>query len=146
MKKTMSTEDLVKFFSEKGVNLEHLAVLTSGSDSIIGEVNVDGDEAIQSAVLVTNPKRLFRFTQVQTGGLVINYMVGDWDFMEEGSIWVAPTMCYHVMEQPDDTINMILSLMKEHLDRKVLNKAEQAGLVLPSSPVQSPFRKKENGG
>jgi len=146
MRKTMSIEELKQFFKDKDVVLDNLAVLTVGADTIIGEISEDGEEATHSTVLVTNPKRLYKMSQVQAGGLVINYMVGDWDFIEEGSLWMAPTICYHVMEQPEVTISAVLSLLKEHFDRKVMHKAEQAGIVIPATSIESPFRKKENGG
>jgi hypothetical protein len=134
--KTLNKTELLTFFTEKGVEVSKLVVVYVGPDTLIGETNDPNSEVIG----LKNPKRIFRLSQMQSGGLVLSYMLGDWDFMETGIINVRPQAWYHLLSEPDSVIEAVLNLYREFLNRKVLNKAEEAGLVLPT--IESPFRKK----
>ncbi|TXH08006.1 MAG: hypothetical protein E6R04_11740 [Spirochaetes bacterium] len=134
--KTLNKTELLTFFTDKGVEVSKLVVVYVGPDTLIGETNDPNSEVIG----LKNPKRIFRLSQMQSGGLVLSYMLGDWDFMETGIIYVRPQAWYHLLSEPDSVIEAVLNLYREFLNRKVLNKAEEAGLVLPT--IESPFRKK----
>ena len=134
--KTQNKDQLISYMKGKGVNVEKLVVAYAGTDTLIGETENPDTEVIG----LTNPKRIFRLSQMQSGGLVISYMLGDWDFMETGIINVRPHSWFHLLSEPDSVVSAVLDLYREFLERKVLHKAEDAGLVLPNT--ESPFRKK----
>ena len=150
--KTIDLEDVDKLIEElnqKGVVAENLAIFHVGSDQIMAELEGGDDDFDQlnehiqkyGFVSIDNPKRILRLQQVQGSGVVLSYMMGDFDLVERGEVNIAPTCWYRVVSQSPKSIYAILNLYKEYLDRRMQLKAEDAGLVLPERRVASPFKR-----
>jgi hypothetical protein len=133
---------------QRGVIAKNLVIFHVGSDQIMAELHEDDDfnhinEKLKKNgfICIHNPKRILRLQQVQGNGVILSYMMGDFDLVEQGQINIAPTCWYRVVSQSPKTVLAILNLYKEYLDRKVHLKAEDAGLILPERRVTSPFKR-----
>lgn len=147
-KEKETLEKLIEELEAKGVHPTKLAIFHVGSDQILSELAEDDDfesvsEHIQKYgfINIDDPKRIIRLQQVQGGGITLSFMIGDFDLIEGGEINIAPSLWYRVASQNVPSAISILTLYKEYLERKTMNKAEAAGLVLPQSTIRSPFKK-----
>lgn len=141
-------DKLIDELEKKGIHPTRLAIFHVGADQIMAEMEDDEDfdelsEHVEKYkfVCVNDPKRILRLQQVQGGGVVLSYMMGDFDLVERGEINIAPTCWYRVASQSPKSAYAILTLYKEYLDRRMKHKAEDAGLVLPERGVASPFKR-----
>jgi hypothetical protein len=139
-------KEIYKVLEQNGVeNIPRLYVMTMATgEQLIGEVhpfNPKDDVEPGKVMVVTNPKRIIRMTSQRSGGLEINIFVGEMDLLDAGFIYVIPQMMYQIILQPEGAQLAILGLYKEFLDRKVINRAEEAGLVVPTNTITSPFKK-----
>lgn len=133
----MKSEEMAKELAEKGVDVEKLIVLYAGTEQVLGESQGMEDDG---EVGVLNPKRVLRLQQVVEGGVVISLMIGDLDFVHgKGPVFLRPYMFYNVSHQDEETKAGVYGSYLDYFKRKTLNKAEDAGLVLPKG--LSPFRK-----
>lgn len=139
---TTELEEVKKSLTEKKIPVGSLTMLmTANGEQILGEV--EGSDPRPGEVLVVkNPKRVIRLQQMTQSGVSISFLVGDLDLLSEGSIKVIAISVYRVMDQSDDSAERILSVYNDYLSRKVAIKAEEAGLVVPDSPIISPFKKR----
>lgn len=137
-------EKVVAELEEKNVNPDGLCILFIGTgEQVIGWC--EGTPIPGQPVDVLNPKRILRLQQVQGSGISISLMVGDLDLIEGGKVSLVPQLVAKVRDQNQVSQLSIYELYKEFLDRKVANRAVEAGLVIPDKGLSggnSPFRKR----
>ncbi len=136
MSSTTKNEELAKQLKEKGVDVSRLVVCFIGTDQILGESTRPVTDA---PIAIKNPKRVVRIQQFVEGGIVISLMIGDLDFVTEGLLFVKPAAEYYVQDQSEESQTNVYESYLDYFKRKVVNKAKEAGIVMPGAP--SPFRK-----
>lgn len=121
----------------KGVAVEDLAVLMIPGDQIIGELVGESGPVcpVNRSVKVKNPKRILREMMRTNEGVVINFMVGDLDMVEEGMVFFHPHGGYRVDQISEDSQVHLLAIYADFMERKMMNKAKEAGLILPNQGV-----------
>jgi hypothetical protein len=117
---------------EKGIKIDDLAVVNSGGDILLGETN---SEDLLGTILLKNPKRIMVLKQMGPGGLSINYMVGDLDFMSSGVVQVNPNYGYWLNDMDEEGQIEMLRLLLQFFDRRAQSRAVEAGLVLPGKEI-----------
>lgn len=127
-------KQLIEELNEKGVTFSKLAVLSAGMDSYLGAVFDVPD--VLGRVTVLSPKRFARYEMRHPQNqsmILVDFMIGDIDFINDGEISVTPNMMYYIGFQDTDCQISMAKLYLEYFDRKVTAKAAEAGLTLPKS-------------
>lgn len=129
-------KQLIEDLREKGIiNFKDLAVLSTGAEQYIGECPY-GTPIAGSQVTLFNPKRLAKYEMRHPQNpnmILVDYMVGDIDFISEGRVEIYPLMAYFIEKQDIDCQVSMAKLYLEYFERKLLTKVADAGLTLPGS-------------
>lgn len=132
-------QKLVEELRNKGVSADHLAVLNiTGSEQVIGEVLKlsTGTPLAGQVVRLKNPKRFIRIQSMQGGGLAIQFMIGDLDYISKGEISVVAPIGYWVVEQDFEAQREYFGTMLQYFDRRMKNRAVESGLHLPDTSIK----------
>lgn len=139
LKKTEKIDKAVNELAEVGVDAERLAVVMVGNEQLLGETRqVSFDDPTE----LKNPKRFARFQQTfknpdGSQAVSINFMIGDLDLVEGGTVYVRPVLGYFLGDLDERSIESFLNLYVEFITRKAENlvkmKAEAAGLAFPKN-------------
>lgn len=134
---TEALDQLKKQLREKRIKVEDLVVVSiNAGETIIGELitsQSQGEEKTLTGPLkVRNPKRIIRLQQMSQQGLSIQFMVGDLDMLESGTIQVRSNLGYLIEDISVESQTALLHLYRDFLDRKAENRAREAGLHLPT--------------
>jgi len=132
---------------DKGVKVEDLAVIgLSSTEQLIGELitsQSEGEEKTLTGPLkLRNPKRFLRMQQMTEQGLAIQFMIGDLDMMDSGTVQVRGTFGYMLEDMGVEGQTSMLKLYLDMIQRKHMNRAREAGLHLPAGlqPTRSGLR------
>jgi hypothetical protein len=136
-KTTDLLEQLTATLREKGVEVERLAVLSVGSDQIIGEIDyAESKQLTGRSVLVKNPKRLIRLQRMEGQSLSIDFLIGDLDFVSSGAVQVSPVYSYRINDINEESQTAMLGLLVMYFENRARNRAQAAGIQLPG-PTRS---------
>jgi hypothetical protein len=125
-------KELTTFLSEQGIDLENLMFASAGSEQVIGQYV----ETTSEGTLLLNPLRFFRVQRLTQGGsMEVQFMVGTYDMMNEGSLFIRPQAHFMLRDQPVETQLSYGALLAQYIDARRQNQARSAGLVLPQSVV-----------
>lgn len=133
-------EQLRAYLSDKGVDTQSLGVWTVAANELaLGECSVKSPDAPGPfQATIANPKRFYRLTQVGPGGMSINYMIGDWDLIDQGFLDVNASAMYYLRHQSIQAQIDTLNLYKQYFERRAAARVLEAGLVTPSSSIIRP--------
>lgn len=136
-KPTEKTNQIVGELRNKKHRPDKFAVILLGAgECMLGEVDGDLDTLRKEVVEVHNPKRLLSIRQVAQGGLSVQYLIGDWDLVSGGTVFVRPRGGYWIKDLDAESQEALYGLFMEYLDRKVQNRAAEAGLAVVSARVR----------
>lgn len=129
--KTSKAKQYEGELGNKKINANKLAVLLYGAgEQVLGELE-DGDYQPGTFIKITNPKRLIRIQQMGQQGMSLQFLIGDFDLIESGSMNIVPTGWFWLRDQSPESYEAYIGLLVEFLNRKIRNRAAEAGLVLP---------------
>jgi len=124
---------LKETLSAQGVNVETLGIVTVEGESIYGECEWKTDKE----VIVTNPKRLVRLQRMEQNGLSVQFGLVNYDLMMRGGLItvVSPTIIISIEKLNEESQIAYLGLYMEHLNKEIMHKAVEAGLVIPKTSI-----------
>jgi hypothetical protein len=128
-----------KELEDKGVCTNLLGVVAVGGEHILGEIvesSLCTTELFDKEFLhIKNPKRFVRMQFQRNGAIMVDFLVGDLDLMDSGSIVVKPTLAYALIDQSDNTKYEFYKLYLNYLERRSQARAAEAGLHIPESGI-----------
>ena len=138
-------ETLKKEILEKGkINIDRCVILLCNGEQIIGELPEEEPLCIRSEgfTKIRNPKRVMRLQQIDksSGSIVTNFVVGDYDLMEGGSLMVRAEAWTTFEMLSEAAQKNFVMLMKDVIANKMREKAAEAGLVTPPPSLVRPIR------
>lgn len=126
------------------IDPKRLAVLAVGGEQIVGEIvnvfhseDLAGSSLVGRPILMRNPKRLIRLQKMdqRSGALTIEFLLGDYDFIEEGVVEVQTSFGYWLEDISPQSQVGLLSLFVDFMNRR---KAVDTGLILPEPGLVMP--------
>lgn len=117
-----------------------------GGEQVVGEVLDDrgelADQGIPNQLVgvsreLKNPKRLVRLQMrdQRTGALTIEFLLGNWDFIEGGTVQVQSSFAYWVKDtSPASQIGLIslfVEMMKRRAEAESRIQRPESSIVLP---------------
>src|SRR5258708_7539245 len=122
-------DTLIAELEDKKVSYSDLVVCNVGNETVLGEVV--GTLVVGASVTIKNHKRFMRLQVPRDGLLMIDFLVGDYDLIDEGVILIKPSIAYRVLDQSVLAQTDFCRYYLSYLEKRVMTNAMAAGLSLP---------------
>ena len=119
----------------KGVEVDNLAFLSTGTDLMLGEVLHEDGIRVGREVVVQDPIRFMRLQRHTAAGVEVEFMLGSYDLIESGIILVIPTVGFFIKYLSAASQFNYYNLLLSFIQAKMARRAEDAGLIIQPSQI-----------